>query len=119
MKLPKFRMAQVLPQMKLPQMPEKLPPLEDLLKALPPMDPKAAMSIPGLNVKLPPAGDVMKFMKQAGNVLNNIPKPANMPSLQVGRAGRLSLKPPGGVCRGSCVCALLLLTACVMPPPSA
>ena len=80
-KLPKFKMAQVLPQIKLPQLPEKLPPLQDLIKALPPVDPKARLSVPGLP-KLPPAGDLVKLLENAAAVLQNMPRPANMPSLQ-------------------------------------
>jgi hypothetical protein len=78
--LPRMRLDKVLPNIKLPALPDKLPPLADLLKALPPVDPNARLPVPG--VKLPPAGDVMKFLNSAADVLGRVQKPANMPSLQ-------------------------------------
>ncbi|GBF94394.1 hypothetical protein Rsub_07208 [Raphidocelis subcapitata] len=80
--LPRLKMQQVLPTFKLPALPKDLPPLQDLLKALPPIDPKAQIQIPGLPVKLPPAGDLVKMLEQAGQVLNSVPLPSNIPSLQ-------------------------------------
>jgi hypothetical protein len=78
--LPKLKVAQVLPTFKLPALPKDLPPLQDLLKALPPMDPKGGSVLPG--VKLPPSGEVMKLIEGAAGVINSLPKPENLPSLQ-------------------------------------
>lgn len=79
--LPKLKMKGF-PSLRLPNMPKDLPPLADLLKALPPIDPKAQMSVPGLPMaKLPPAGDVIKFLEQAAKLIQAMPRPSNMPSL--------------------------------------
>jgi hypothetical protein len=78
--LPKLKVAQVLPTFKLPALPKDLPPLQDLLKSLPPVDPKGATILPG--VKLPPSGEVMKVIEGAAGVINSLPKPENLPSLQ-------------------------------------
>jgi hypothetical protein len=80
--LPKLKMSKVLPMLKLPQMPAKLPPLADLLKSLPPIDPKAQLSIPGVpGAKLPPAGELIKFLEAASKYINAMPHPQNMPTL--------------------------------------
>lgn len=82
--LPKLAIAQqLLPGLKIPNLPSNLPPLQDLLKALPPMDASNMPNIPGLSLlKLPPPNEIMKFVETASKLLGGLPKPANMPSLQ-------------------------------------
>lgn len=68
--LPKLKMGAVLPQIKLPALPSNLPPLHDILKALPPMDPAALNSaLPALKaLKLPPPAELMKLLESAAQV---------------------------------------------------
>jgi hypothetical protein len=81
--LPKIKMGGVIPQIKLPPLPANLPPLADILRALPPIDAAGLnAALPGLSLlNLPPPAEIVKALHTVGGLLATLPKPEGLPSL--------------------------------------